>query len=289
MHPAVEDKLKIGQKNVQEVRGKEALQAAYTAWNDSDLALFLSDIVEHGRQHGRTRRCPIRVGEGAWVCRSNPWGACSPIVGRRNSSLPWEWLAWRSGSQSTAAEDAEAGGKDGGVIDELFYVPSFEERVAHAKKSMRKRGPPWNDAWKCWKAWLALRLQIKLTCIFIRRIFLWWLFFQLRLRLTSPAHSKRSGGISWKQFPDRVASPWCLQNNFRYGFCLTCAPRPVHQHWSKKKLSLWVKFSALRTLPWKIWERRPDARSTLQPCTTPQAAKLSKQKGKASPSAAVLA
>ena len=50
----MEDKLKIGQKNAQEVRGKEALQAAYTAWNDSDLALFLSDIVEHaGNMAGR--------------------------------------------------------------------------------------------------------------------------------------------------------------------------------------------------------------------------------------------
>lgn len=50
----MEDKLKIGQKNAQEVREKEALQAAYTAWNDSDLALFLSDIVEHaGNMAGR--------------------------------------------------------------------------------------------------------------------------------------------------------------------------------------------------------------------------------------------
>ena len=268
---AVEDKLKIGQKNAQEVRGKEALQAAYTAWNDSDLALFLSDIVEHaGKMAGR---------DGAQFELAKVHELLQPYLG---VEIPvFRESGWLDAVEAKAlllkmqklAEKTE----------ELLMNSSMCRRLKKGwptqRKAMRKRGPPWNDAWKCWKAWLALRLQIKLTCIFIRRIFLWWLFFQLRLRLTSPAHSKRSGGISWKQFPDsdRVASPWCLQNKFKYRF-VWLVPPGLSTSIEVRKTSLWVRFSALRTLPWKIWERRPDARSTLQPCTAPQAAKLSSKR-----------
>ena len=144
-------------------REREALQVAYTAWNDSDLALFLSDIVEHagnmaGRDgaqfelakvHGLALES-LRCCSPTWASKFQSSVRVAGLTQWKPKHCCWRCRSWRKRRRS--------------------YWWTLLCAVVWRKGGPRKE-KPWqkggrlDDAWKCCKAWLALRLQIHLALL----------------------------------------------------------------------------------------------------------------------------